>query len=105
MSTPDQLAAGFRAASGELAAAADTLPSRAAAAVLDHALTRVPRRTSRLASSGRVAADAAVFGDAVADYAAPVNADTRFLDDAATAADADALELLEADLLGALARI
>lgn len=105
MSTPDQLAAGFRAASGELAAAADTLPSRAAAAVLGEALTRVPRRTSRLASSGRVELDAAVFGDAVADYAAPVNADTRFLDDAATAAEDDAATMLEADVLGALAHI
>ena len=105
MSTPDQLAAGFRAASGELAAAADTLPARAAAAVLDAALTRVPRRTGRLASSGRVELDAAVFGDQLADYAAPVNAETRFLDDAADAAEDTAAAMLEADVLGALAHI
>jgi hypothetical protein len=105
MSTPDQLAAGFRAASGELATAAASLPSRAAAAVLGEALTRVPRATGRLASSGRVEADAATFGDPVTDYAAPVNADTRFLDDAAAAAETTAAELLEADLLGALAHL
>jgi hypothetical protein len=102
---PDQLAAGFRAASGELGAAADTLPSRAAAAVLGEQLARVPRATGALASSGRVEADAAVFGNGVVDYAAPVNAATGFADDGTLAAEDTAADMLETDVLGALAHI
>jgi hypothetical protein len=105
MSTPDQLAAGFRAASGELDAAADTLPQRAAAAVLTEQLARVPRATGALAGSGRVEADAAVFGGGLVDYAAPVNARTGFADAGVLAAEDTAADLLEADVIGALAHI
>lgn len=105
MSTPRELAAGFGAASRELEAAATTLPPRVAAAALDRALLVVPRRTGKLAGTGRVEADAAVFGGGVVDYAAPVNVRTRYLDAGADAGAAAAADLLEADVLGALALI
>jgi hypothetical protein len=105
MSTPRELAAGFDAASRELETAATTLPARVAAVALDGALLRVPRRSGALAGTGRVESDAAVFGGGVVDYAAPVNARTGFLDAGVPAAEDTAGELLEADVLGALALI
>lgn len=99
----DELPGRVSAAATALVAVADTFPARAAQLVLDH--TTAPVRTGRLADTGRVEADAAVFGGGTIDYAAAVNARDPFLDRGTEAAEADVAALFETDTAGALAGI
>lgn len=89
----DELPAALDAAAVRLRAAADELDTQTAQAVLDAA--KPPRATSALAGSGRVVANAAVFGGGLVDYAAPVHKANPFLDRAVEAVDAVALDLAD----------
>ena len=96
----DDLPAALAAAGSRLAAIPDQLGPAAAQAVLDQA--DPPRATGALANSGRVIANAAVFGGGTVDYAAPVHKADPFLDRAVDAALATVLDLADAQLADAI---
>lgn len=96
----DELPAALDAAAAHLRASVPALDADAAQVIVDTA--KPPRATGALASSGRVIANAAVFGGGLVDYAAPVNKATGFLDLAAQRAEDTALELADAVVADAI---
>lgn len=96
----DELPAALDAAAVRLRAAATALDADVAQAVVDAATP--PRATGALANSGRVIANAAVFGGGLVGYAAPVQKATGFLDLAVQRTEALALELADAAVADAL---
>lgn len=89
----DELPAALDAAAARLRAAAAELDTQVAQAVVDAA--DPPRATGALANSGRVIANAAVFGGGTVDYAAPVHKLNPYLDRAVEATQATALDLAD----------
>lgn len=88
-----ELPAALDAAAARLQVAAAELDATAAQAVLDAA--QPPRATGALANSGRVIANAAVFGGGTVDYAAPVHKANPWLDRAVEAAQSVVLDLAD----------
>lgn len=96
----DDLPTALAAAGGRLRALPERLEPAAAQAVLEAA--DPPRATGALGNSGRVIANAAVFGGGTVDYAAPVHHANPFLDRAVDAALATVLELADTELADAI---
>lgn len=96
----DDLPGALAAAAGRLRTLPDRLGPDAAQAVLEAA--NPPRATGALAASGRVIANAAVFGGGTVDYAAPVHKANPFLDRAVDAVLATVLDLADAALADAI---
>lgn len=96
----DELPAALAAAGARLRTLPDRLEPTAAQAILDAASP--PRATGALANSGRVIANAAVFGGGTVDYAAPVHKANPFLDRAVDAALSAVVDLADAELADAI---
>lgn len=96
----DQLPAALEAAGSRLRAMPSRLGPSAAQAILDAA--NPPRDKGALDASGRVIANAAVFGGGTVTYAAPVHKANPFLDRAVDAALENVLDLAAAELADAI---
>lgn len=95
-----ELPAAIAAAGARLRTLPDRVDPAAAQAIVDAATP--PRATGALANSGRVIANAAVFGGGTVDYAAPVHKANPFLDRAADAVLSTVLDLADTELADAI---